>query len=79
MMHFKENDPFHFGNLLKASLSVWRIETGDGWEQIMRINAYGCMYYPLGYPMLNEGFAKGNECHEEVMSFEYSCVTIATL
>jgi hypothetical protein len=38
MMAFGQNDPFHFGNFRSALFSVWRIETGDGWEQILKIN-----------------------------------------
>jgi voltage-gated sodium channel len=54
MMEFKANDPFHFGTLMSAIFSVWRIETGDSWDQILRINMYGCATFPLGYPMVGD-------------------------
>jgi hypothetical protein len=38
VMCFAANDPFHFGTLRRAALSVWRIETGDEWDQILGIN-----------------------------------------
>jgi hypothetical protein len=54
MMMFRKNDPFHFSKISSALFSVWRIETGDRWEDILKINMYGCDTYPLGYPMLND-------------------------
>ena len=38
MIIFKANDPFHFGTLSIALLTVYRIETLDTWDQILRVN-----------------------------------------
>lgn len=43
---FRDNDPFHFGYLNRASLSIYRIETLTGWEKVMYVNAFGCTKYP---------------------------------
>ena len=32
---FANNDPDHFGNMSKAMLSIWMVETLDDWEEIM--------------------------------------------
>ena len=37
-------------DLMSAIFSVWRIETGDSWDQILRINMYGCATFPLVIP-----------------------------
>ena len=42
MMEFKANDPFHFGNLGKAMLSLYRIATLEDWCDIMYVNMFGC-------------------------------------
>ena len=42
---FSDNDPDHFGSMGKALMSIWQIETLDGWEDIMLINLYGCWEY----------------------------------
>jgi len=34
MLFLKKNDPFHFGQLLRALFSVLRIETKDSWDQV---------------------------------------------
>jgi len=47
---FSSNDPFHFGSLGSAFFSVWRVETLDDWDVILRVNLYGCETYPKGYP-----------------------------
>ena len=51
---FGESDPFHFGTVGSALFSIYRIETLDSWDQILRINIYGCAVFPGGYPMLSE-------------------------
>jgi voltage-gated sodium channel len=61
MMAFRENDPFHWDSLNKALFSVWRIESGDSWEQILKLNMYGCLEYVSGYPMT---YHDGYECTE---------------
>ena len=39
---FSANDPFHFGNLGAAMLSLYRIATLEDWCDIMYFNIYGC-------------------------------------
>jgi hypothetical protein len=36
------NDPFHFGDLPKAMLSLFRVSTLEDWTDIMYYNMYGC-------------------------------------
>jgi hypothetical protein len=42
MMLFEKNDPFHFGYLHRAMLTLFRICTFDDWTDVMYINVYGC-------------------------------------
>lgn len=44
---FRENDPFYFGDISTALLSLFRAMTIDGWGDNLRINAYGC---EVSYP-----------------------------
>jgi len=41
---FRENDPFHFGNLQTALLSLFSVVTLEGWTNIMYIQMYGTEY-----------------------------------
>lgn len=61
MILFQKNDPFHFGSLGQAFFSIWRVETLDSWDVILRINMYGCATYPNGYPFYNSIY----KCREE--------------
>ena len=38
VLEFKQNDPFHFGDLSTALFSIWRIESRDGAFAMMKIN-----------------------------------------
>ena len=58
MAMFKQNDPANVGTLLKAWLSLWRIETLDSWEAVMRVNMFGCDVEPSVYPVTSND----NEC-----------------
>ena len=42
MIFFKDNDPFHFGNLGLALLTLFRAATLEDWTDIYYINYYGC-------------------------------------
>ena len=42
---FKDNDPWHFGTLHVAMLSLFRASTFEDWTDIMYINMYGCDQY----------------------------------
>lgn len=48
MMLFKKNDPWHFGTLHDAMISLFRGTTGDDWTDIMYINMFGCEKYGYG-------------------------------
>ena len=52
MTLFRRNDKQNFGSFVGAMMTIWRIETQDGWVTIMDINTYGCDVY--GY---SGGFA----------------------
>jgi voltage-gated sodium channel len=45
MMLFELNDPWHFGSLHVAMLSLFRSATLEDWTDIMYINMYGCDKY----------------------------------
>ncbi len=42
---FSQNDPFHFGNLQIAFLTLFKILTMEGWIDILDIQIYGCTNY----------------------------------
>jgi len=43
---FADNDPFHFGTLPQALLSLFRVITFSNWTDIMYHNIYGANVYP---------------------------------
>ena len=49
---FSKSDPFHFGNLHIALLSIFRLITLDNWSEILYISYYGCDVYPGIYANL---------------------------
>mmetsp|Transcript_20638 Transcript_20638/g.29626 ORF Transcript_20638/g.29626 Transcript_20638/m.29626 type:complete len:1040 (+) Transcript_20638:217-3336(+) len=49
MMLFRNNDPFHFGNLHISMFTLFRCSTLDDWTEIMYVNLYGCDRYPGVY------------------------------
>jgi voltage-gated sodium channel len=46
VMIFKQNDPWHFFNLHRAMMTLFRSATGDNWTDIMYTSQYGCDRYP---------------------------------
>jgi len=38
---FRENDPLHFGDLWKTSLTLFQVLTMEGWPEYLRIQMYG--------------------------------------
>jgi hypothetical protein len=42
---FAENDPYFFGNIGKAFVTLFQISTLDSWAVIARTNMYGCDLY----------------------------------
>eukprot|EP00937_MAST-01D_sp_MAST-1D-sp2_P003360 g3360.t1 len=55
IMLFKKNDPWHFGTLGHALLSLFRVATGEDWTDVMYINIFGCQSF--GYS--TNGMAPG--------------------
>ena len=51
MLLFEKNDPMNFGSVPQSMMTIWRVETLDGWEEVMYINMFGCDRY--GYTVLN--------------------------
>ena len=49
MMLFRNNDPFHFGNLHIAMFTLFRCSTLDDWSEVLYVNMYGCDAYPGVY------------------------------
>ncbi|WP_245958864.1 ion transporter [Meiothermus luteus] len=49
---FGANDPFHFGNLHKALLTLFGILTLEGWVEVFRIQYFGCQEFALPQPEL---------------------------
>ena len=52
MTLFRRNDKQNFGSFVGAMMTIWRIETGDGWNDIMYMNVVGCdeYGYSQGFP-----------------------------
>ena len=44
---FKDNDPFHFGTLILALTTLFRVATLANWGDVMYLNMYGCAVYPV--------------------------------
>ena len=42
IMAFRDNDPWHYGDLFTALLTLFRASTLEDWTDIMYINYYGC-------------------------------------
>ena len=59
IMAFRDNDPWHFGDLFTALLTLFRASTLEDWTDIMYINLYGCGNdeYDSGIYTLNETLA----------------------
>mmetsp|Transcript_398 Transcript_398/g.745 ORF Transcript_398/g.745 Transcript_398/m.745 type:complete len:1004 (+) Transcript_398:139-3150(+) len=60
MLLFRDNDPFHFGNLHISMFTLFRCSTLDDWTEIMYVNLYGCDRYPGVYEDFPEMCDKPN-------------------
>lgn len=49
MTLFGDNDPWHFGSLHMAMITLFDSATFDNWSTVMYISLYGCDIYPQGY------------------------------
>merc|ERR1712072_1345848 len=56
------NDPWHFGTLHEAMLTLFRVCTFEDWTDVMYINIYGCNEY--GYDD-DDSVPYSIECHEK--------------
>jgi voltage-gated sodium channel len=45
---FRNNDPFHFGSIGVAMITLFRVATLESWSNVMYINWYGCDSQSLG-------------------------------
>ena len=43
---FRKNDEFHFGNMRKSMLTLFRCSTLEDWSDVMYTQIYGCTAYP---------------------------------
>jgi voltage-gated sodium channel len=48
MMIFEKNDPFHFGELHRALLTLFRVSTFEDWTDVMYTNMYSCSQWGYG-------------------------------
>lgn len=39
---FRRNDPFHFANMSRTMVTLYRFETLQSWEMVLYINMFGC-------------------------------------
>merc|ERR1711988_1723739 len=70
MLLFQENDPWHFGTLHIAMLTLFRCATLEDWTDVMYINYWGCEMY--GYTeMPNRCVARGMGKHLKWWSYFY--------
>jgi hypothetical protein len=52
IMMFKKNDPWHFGNLHRAMMTLFRVATGEDWTDVMYTAQMGCQEYPANLQVL---------------------------
>lgn len=45
---FKENDPWHFGDLQRAMTTLFRAATLEDWTEVFYVNYFGCNEYAAG-------------------------------
>merc|ERR1711998_91322 len=62
MMFFQKNDPFHFGTLHRALLSLFRVCTFEDWTDVMYINIYSCTDW--AYSGDDTAGAKASNCNK---------------
>lgn len=66
MICFGDTDPWHFGSLHRALLSLFRASTLEDWTDIMYINMYGCDLYGYQDSLVS---GVGTDCpHHELES-----------
>jgi len=63
MMLFEKNDPYHFGTLPRALLSLFRISTFEDWTDVMYTNIYSCSQW--GYSD-DDTMPRSGACHKSI-------------
>ena len=49
VIFFRDNDPYHFGDMSAAMWTYFEMGTLDNWADVLNINYWGCEEYPAGY------------------------------
>jgi voltage-gated sodium channel len=60
MMLFSKNDPWHYGKLHRALLTLMRVSTFEDWTDVMYINVYGCAKWGYNDDSLSEQCTERN-------------------
>jgi hypothetical protein len=68
---FRGNDPFHFGSLGRAMLTIYRVETLTRWEEVLRVNVLGCAKYPSA-----DGHCPAPEAHGWAAALFFAAVVV---
>jgi len=69
---FRNNDPFHYGDVLTALNSLFRMATMEDWTDIMYINIYGCLNHEWFDSGIYAGEGEGERCQNQASPFESS-------
>jgi hypothetical protein len=49
VIFFRDNDPYHFGNIGMAMWTYFEMTTLDNWSDVLQINYHGCANFDAGY------------------------------
>jgi voltage-gated sodium channel len=74
---FRANDPFHFGTLPEAMLTLFTMVTMEGWGDIMYTNIYGCANY--GYDSMASLCTNSEPAPIEAVVYFISFVLLGTM
>ena len=56
---FRRNDPFHFANMSRTMVTLYRFETLQSWEMVLYINMFGCDRVGYGVHWQNDDVSQG--------------------
>jgi len=65
IIFFSANDPWHYGNLWNALVTLFRCATMEDWTEVMYINIFGCDVYPNIYVSPNTSSITGGAMDDE--------------
>ncbi len=74
---FGANDPFHFGSLPQAMMTLFTMVTLEGWGDIMYTNMYGCANY--GYDSMASLCTNSEASPIEAVCYFVSFVLLGTM